>query len=213
MASPSIGRAVALQRRLAGRVERRDRTGRVRTIAGVDVSVAGGRSRAAVVVLDARTLAPIETATADATVAFPYVPGLLAFREVPVLRRAFRRLKRRPDLAIVDGMGLIHPRRCGLACHLGVVLDLPTIGCGKSYFIGEYAEPAAARGSWSPLTFEGERLGAAVRTRDGVNIVFVSTGHRVSLATAIRWVVRTATRARLPEPVRHAHRAASLVES
>ena len=163
------------------------------------------------VVLNARTLDVVETRTADRRVTFPYVPGFLAFREVPVIRAAFRKLRCRPDLAIVDGMGLLHPRRCGLACHLGILLDLPTIGCGKTWFVGDYEEPAAARGSWSPMTLDGKTAGAALRTRDGVNVVFVSTGHRVALRTAVRWVLRTAVAARLPEPIRAAHRAASLV--
>jgi deoxyribonuclease V len=212
MASRStIDRALALQRRLAARVERRDRTGRVRLLGGVDVSVVDGWSRAAVVVLDATSLEVVETRTADRRVTFPYIPGFLAFREVPVIRAAWRKLRRLPDLSIVDGMGLLHPRRCGLACHLGVLLDVPTIGCGKTWFVGDYAEPAAARGSWCPMRLDGETAGAALRTRDNVNIVFVSTGHRVSLRTAVRWVLRTAVAARLPEPVRAAHRAASLV--
>lgn len=211
MDSASISRAITLQQKLATRVERRNRLGRVRLLGGVDVSVVDARSRAAVVVLDAKTLEVVETRTADAPVRFPYVPGLLAFREMPVIRMAWRKVKRRPDLVIVDGMGLLHPRRCGLACHLGVEFDVPSIGCGKTWYIGDYEEPARERGSWSPMTDAGERLGAAVRTRDGVNIVFISAGHRIALPTAVRWVLRTAVAARLPEPIRAAHRAASLV--
>jgi deoxyribonuclease V len=196
--------AIRLQLRLRDRVERRNRVGRVRLVAGIDVSVKDGRSRAAVVVLDAATLATVEERTAERAVPFPYVPGLLSFREIPVILPAFRKLRARPDLAIVDGMGLAHPRRFGLACHLGVLLDLPTIGCGKSLFVGTHDEPARARGSSAPLVHEGETIGAAVRTQDGVNVVYASIGHRVSLATAIKWILRTSTRYRLPEPIRSA---------
>lgn len=195
---------MALQERLRVRVERKDRLGPVRRIAGFDVSVRDGRSRAAVVVMDAETLRPIEERTADMDTPFPYVPGLLAFRELPALVRAYRKLRVRPDLAIVDGHGLAHPRRFGVACHVGVHLDLPTIGCGKSLFVGAHDDPASARGSWTPLIHLDETIGAAVRTRDGVRAVYASIGHRVSLATAIRWILRTSTRFRLPEPVRAA---------
>ncbi len=198
-------RVVALQERLRRRVVRRDDLDRVRLVAGIDVSVRGDRSRAAVVVLDAKTLAPVEARTAERKTPFPYIPGLLSFREIPVILPAFRRLRARPDLAIVDGMGLAHPRRFGLACHLGVLLGLPTIGCGKSLFIGTHDEPARRRGSWEPLTHGGETVGAAVRTQDDVNVVYASIGHRVTLRTAIRWILRTATRFRLPEPIRAAH--------
>ncbi len=204
-----VRRAVSLQRRLAGRVVRADRVGRVGTIAGIDVGFHGERGRAAVAVLDARTLEPLETRTAEGALGAPYVPGLLGFRELPLIRRAFGRLARKPDLVVVDGNGVLHPRRFGLACHVGLVLDVPAIGCAKTPFIGEWSEPARGRGAWTPVVDGGERIGAAVRTSDGVRPVFVSVGHRVSLRTAIAWVLRTATFARLPEPIRAAHRAAN----
>lgn len=204
-------RASALQREIAARVITRDRIGRrVRRVGGVDASVKGGRCRAAVVVLDARTLEVLEERIAERPVTVPYIPGYLTFRELPSIRAAFAKLSRPPDLVLVDGMGRIHPRRCGIACHLGVELDVPAIGCGKSPFGGEYEQPPVRRGTWRPVTDKGERLGAIVRTRDRVKPVFISTGHRVSLATAIRWALRTATKFRLPEPIRQAHRAASL---
>jgi deoxyribonuclease V len=128
----------------------------------------------AVAVLVARTLRVLEVRTASLRIAAPYMPGLLAFREVPPIRAAFRKLSRRPDLLLVDGSGLIHPRRCGLACHLGLVLDVPSIGCAKSPFVGEWEEPAAARGSWSPVRDGGETVGAVLRTRDGLKPLFVS---------------------------------------
>lgn len=196
--------AAALQERLRGRVERRDRVGRVRRLAGFDVSVKDGRSRAAVVVMDAASLDVLDERTAEIDTPFPYVPGLLAFRELPALVRAYRKLRVKPDLAIIDGHGLAHPRRFGIACHVGVHLDLPTIGLGKSLFVGLHDEPARTRGSWTPLVHLDETIGAAVRTQDGVRVVYASIGHRVSLPTAVRWVLRTATRFRLPQPIRAA---------
>jgi len=196
-------RAIALQERLRGRVERSDRIGRVRRIAGIDVSIQDGRARAAVVVVNP-ALEVVETRTAEVRATFPYIPGLLAFRELPAITRAFRALDRKPELVVVDGHGFAHPRRFGLACHVGVALDVASIGCGKSLFVGEHAAPASRRGSWRPLRHRGEIIGAALRTRNGVRPVYVSTGHRVSLATAIRWILRLAPRFRLPEPIRAA---------
>ena len=198
-----IKRAIALQEKLRGLVERRDRLGRVRRIAGVDVSVRNGRARAAVVVMGP-DLEVIESKTAEKRATFPYIPGLLAFRELPAITKAMRSLDRLPDLAIVDGHGVAHPRRFGIACHVGVAFGIPSIGCGKSLFVGEHATPGARRGSWTHLRHKGEVIGAAVRTRDGVKPIYVSTGHRVSLATAIRWILRLAPRYRLPEPIRAA---------
>jgi len=189
--------------RLRGRVERRDRIGRVRRIAGIDVSVRDGRARAAIVVMTPE-LEVVETRTAEVAASFPYVPGLLAFRELPAIRRAFRELTSKPDLAVVDGHGVAHPRRFGIACHVGVEFGVPSIGCGKSLFVGEHDEPGADKGSWTELRHRGETIGAAVRTREGVRVVYVSTGHRVSLNTAIRWILRLAPRYRLPEPIRAA---------
>jgi len=195
--------AIALQLRLRGRVERRDRIGRVRRIAGIDVGVRDGRARAAIVVMTPE-LEVVETRTAEVAASFPYVPGLLAFRELPAIRRAFRGLTNKPDLAVVDGHGVAHPRRFGIACHVGVEFGVPSIGCGKSLFVGEHDEPGADRGSWAELRHRGETIGAAVRTREGVRVVYVSTGHRVSLSTAIRWILRLAPRYRIPEPIRAA---------
>ena len=198
-----IRRAIAVQERLRGLVERRDRLGRVRRIAGVDVSIRDGRARAAVVVMGP-DLEVLETRTAERRATFPYVPGLLAFRELPAIRKAMRALDRLPDLAIVDGHGFAHPRRFGIACHVGVEFGIPSIGCGKSLFVGDHAEPAPARGSWTKLIHKGETIGAALRTRHDVRPIYVSTGHRVSLSTAIRWILKLAPRFRLPEPIRAA---------
>jgi deoxyribonuclease V len=186
----------------------RDAIGRrVRFVAGADVSFERSAPAlfAAVVVLDARTLEVVEARSATQAARFPYVPGYLSFRELPPLLAAFARLERAPDLVICDGHGRAHPRRFGLACHLGVALDLPTIGCAKSVLVGEYAAPAPGRGAVSALRDGGETLGSALRTRAGVAPVFVSVGHRVSLASARRWVLRLSPAHRQSEPIRAAH--------
>jgi deoxyribonuclease V len=195
--------AIAVQERLRGLVETRDRIGRVRRIAGIDVSVRDGWAAAAVVVMNPE-LEIIESATARLRATFPYVPGLLAFREIPAITKALKSLGRPPDLAIVDGHGFAHPRRFGIACHVGVAFGFPTIGCGKSLFVGEHAEPGASRGSWTDLRHRDETVGAALRTRAGVRPIYVSTGHRVSLSTAVEWILKLAPRYRLPEPIRAA---------
>ncbi len=196
--------AIALQQRLRERVIRRRTFRRLRLVAGVDVSVKDDLSRSAVVVLTFPEMEVVESATAERPVEFPYVPGLLAFREVPVIREAVRKLSTRPELLLVDGHGYAHPRRFGVACHLGVELDVPSIGCGKSLFVGRHREPAAKRGGRARLHHGGEAIGTVLRTRDGVRPIFVSIGHRIDLATAVRVVLRCCTKYRLPEPIRYA---------
>jgi deoxyribonuclease V len=143
-------------------------------------------------------------ATAQGAVRFPYVPGLLAFREVPLLLEALERLDRRPELLVCDGYGIAHPRRFGLACHLGVLLDLPSFGVAKNEFIGAYAEPGPRRGEWSPISEGAEVLGRAVRTQTEVNPVYVSVGHRIGLTDATDLTVALSTNFRVPEPTRQA---------
>lgn len=203
--------AVALQRRLAPRVIREDRLGPVRRIAGVDVGFEndGRITRAAVAVLDFPELALLEHSVARMPTRFPYVPGLLSFREVPAVLEAVGKLPSLPDLLLCDGQGIAHPRRFGIACHLGVLLDVPSIGVGKTRLVGEHDELPQEQGSWVPLEDHGETVGAVLRTRDGVNPLYISVGHRVSLETAIRWVMACVTRYRLPETTRQAHRLAS----
>ncbi len=203
-----VAAARAIQEGLRGRVVARDALRRrVRFVAGTDVSFDRSSPTlfAAVVVLDASSLAVVEVATAETPALFPYVPGYLSFRELPPLLAAFAKLRRPPDLIVCDGHGRAHPRRFGLAAHLGVLLDLPTIGCAKSVRVGAQREPARERGAFTPLRDGGEAIGSALRTRAGVAPVFVSVGHRVSLATARRWVLRLAPRFRLTEPIRAAH--------
>ncbi|MGR6317374.1 deoxyribonuclease V [Micromonospora soli] len=178
------------------------------TVAGLDVAYAEGGDRlaAAVTVLDAATLTVVDEAVSVGRPAFRYVPGLFAFRELPALLDALDRLTVRPDLLVCDGHGLAHPRRFGLACHLGVVTGLPTIGVGKTPLVGEWAEPGPERGAWSPLRDGGEVVGRVLRTRDGVKPVFVSVGHRVSLDNAVDRVLALCPRYRLPETTRTADR-------
>ncbi len=183
---------------------------RIRTVAGVDVSVKGGLSRAAVAVLRYPELETIEIRRAQAETSFPYIPGLLAFREGPVLLAALGALQNEPDVFIFDGMGQMHPRRMGIAAHLGLWLGRPTVGCGKTRYIGSYQEPATAKGSRSPLIHKGEQLGVVLRTRSKVKSIFVSVGHLADLESAVQFVLTTTTRFRLPEPIRAAHKAASL---
>ena len=208
---PTPKQAVALQRELAVRVIRETTFAAPATIAGIDISVRGETARAAVVVLSFPGLEVLETATAVRPVEFPYVPGLLSFRELPSILDAYEELRIEPELLMVDGHGLAHPRRFGLACDLGVELDRPTIGCGKSRLVGEHREPGQRRGSRTQLRHRGEVIGHVLRTRDGVRPVFVSIGHRIDLETATRIVLRCARRYRLPEPTRAADRAAGLI--
>lgn len=183
----------------------------IHLVAGADVAVGTTEraGRAAVAVLEYPSLQVVEQVVAEGRPSFPYVPGLLSFREIPLLAGAFERLRSRPDLLLVDGQGWAHPRRFGLASHLGLLLDLPTIGCAKSRLIGEFEPPARARGAVSPLRDGEEVIGAVVRTRENVRPLFISIGHRINLEEAVTWVLRLTKGFRLPEPTRLADRAAS----
>ena len=176
-------------------------------MAGVDVAFPRrDTARAAVVVLSFPELAPLASAAIEVPVRFPYVPGLLSFRELPAVQAALATLDELPDLLVCDGQGYAHPRRFGLACHVGVVTGKPAIGAAKSRLIGTHDEPGPVRGDWSPLMDKDEAIGAVLRTRAGVRPLYVSVGHRVSLATAIRLTLACAPRYRLPEPTRLADR-------
>jgi deoxyribonuclease V len=200
--------AKALQDRLRQAVLVEGSRSGVRHVGGADVSYGRGeeRARAAVVVLEVKTLRTVDSAIWEGPVSFPYVPGYLSFREAPAVIEAWRRLRIVPDLLLVDGHGIAHPRRFGLASHLGLLLDVPTIGVAKSVLVGEATSPGRKRGSRSSLTHRGERIGTVLRTRDGVSPVFVSVGHKISLPTAERWVLRCGGGFRLPEPTRRADR-------
>jgi deoxyribonuclease V len=197
-----------LQMELAVRVIRENRLAPVKTIAGIDVGIKGGMAYAAVAVLKFPTLDLIANAKAEKRVKYPYVPGLLSFREGPVILDAFKRLDPKPDLLIFDGQGIAHPRRLGIASHIGLLADLPSIGCAKSRLCGQYQEPGTERGSHIPLVDHSETIGAIVRTRTHVKPVFVSIGHRIDLKTSIDVVLRCCKGYRLPETTRIAHRLA-----
>lgn len=193
--------AVARQRVLAARVVRTGRP-RVRTVLGVDTSIRAERVHAALCLFSFPELELLTSATAERPLEFPYIPGLLAFRELPALLEAYARLRATPDLLLVDGHGLAHPRRFGIACHLGLELDRPSIGCGKSLLVGEHRVPGPRRGARTQLRHRGEVVGACLRTRTGVKPVYVSIGHRIELGEAVRVVLTCARSYRLPEPIR-----------
>jgi deoxyribonuclease V len=224
-----------IQLRIRDRIELRDRVGRIQYVAGADLAfrlpharsweTGAGSAIAGVVVFRYPSLEEVERVWIEQPLTFPYVPGLLSFREIPALIAAFSRLRTTPDLIFVDGHGFAHPRRLGIASHLGIVLDTPTIGCAKSVLVGSYEEPARTAGSWTPLlapalasgkTVEKssiaktnassklERIGAALRTRDSVNPIFVSQGHRISLARAIKLTLAVCDGFRIPLPTRAA---------
>lgn len=203
--------ARALQDELQPRIECSDRLPPLRHVAGVDVGFEdeGRVTRAAIAVLAWPGLEVVERTLARRETTFPYVPGLLAFRELPAVVAALEELDTDPDLVFCDGQGIAHPRRFGIACHLGLLTDRPAIGVGKSRLVGTHAEPGRERGAREPLIDRGEAVGAVLRTRTAVRPVYVSPGHRVSLETAVELVLKAAPRYRLPEPVREADRMAS----
>ena len=203
--------AVAIQERMRHFVETADRLPEILHVAGVDVGLeeSGQIARAAVIVLSFPNLNRVDQAVARRPVEFPYIPGLLSFRELPAVLDALARLHIQPDLILCDGQGIAHPRRLGIASHLGVLLDRPTIGVGKTRLTGYHIEPPSERGGWVPLQDKGEAIGAVLRTRPGVKPVYVSIGHRLTLQTAIRLVMACTTRYRLPETTRQAHNLAS----
>jgi deoxyribonuclease V len=211
---PDTAAARRAQIALAERVVREDAFGEVRLLCGVDVSSnrfdPEKRIFAAAVVLSLPDLRVVETASAAARATMPYIPGLLGFREIPALLAAWERLRAKPDLVLVDGHGVAHPRGLGIAAHLGVVLDVPVVGVAKSILVGKPDPPLPEEpGTETPLMWRGERIGTALRTRRRANPLFVSIGHRVSLASAVAWVRRTTGGYRLPAPIREAHLAAN----
>jgi deoxyribonuclease V len=206
-----VASARAVQESLAAGVVREDALGPVNRVAGVDVGFEnkGRTTRAAIAVLSFPDLKLQTQAISRSRTRFPYVPGYLSFRELPAVLKALEQLTTTPDLLLCDGQGLAHPRRFGLACHLGVLTDIPSIGVAKSRLIGTHDDLPPEKGRWVPLIDKGETIGAVLRTRTNINPVYVSIGHRVSLKTAIDYVLRCTTRFRLPETTRWAHRLAS----
>lgn len=207
----SVAEAAEIQRGLAGRVVRSGRLDAVELIAGVDISGANsdGMSRGAIVLLQYPSMEVVERSVVTMKVEFPYVPGLLSFREMPLILAACKQLSTTPDLFIADGQGIAHPRRLGLAAHLGLVLDVPTIGCAKSVLCGTHGDLGEERGNQASLIDKGEIVGSALRTKRRVKPVYVSIGHRIDLDEACRWVLVCCRGYRLPEPTRLAHQSAS----
>ena len=215
--TPAEARALQLDWR--GRVELRDRLGRLRRVAGADVAfdTSGRRPQAvaAIAVFGYPEWAEVESAVARRPLAFPYLPGLLSFREIPAILAALARLREPPDLIFCDGQGYAHPRRFGLASHLGVLLDVPAIGCAKSRLMGTPARPEGPgrrRGDWTPLEDEGERIGAVLRTRPGSQPIYVSCGHRISLERAVALTLEACDGPRVPRPTRRADRLVALAK-
>ena len=204
----TVQEARGVQERLAKAVLRAPLAAdRIRLVGAADVTYIGEKEivAAAIVVAELATGRIVEERTAVRRTGFPYIPGYLTFREGPAVIAAWRKLSSKPDVVLFDGHGIAHPRRLGIASHIGVLLDLPSVGVAKRRLVGEYAEPGPRRGDWSPLIHEGELVGAVVRTRDAVRPVFVSIGHRTDLPSAIFLVLHLCSRYRLPDPARRAH--------
>ena len=200
----TVEEAEVIQEKLRSTVIREDRIGTVKYVAGVDVGFRENYtiSLAAVAILDFSTLKVVEKAISSRATTFPYIPGFLSFREVPVILDALEKLTITPDLILCDGQGIAHPKRFGLASHLGVLIDRPTIGVAKSLFIGKHQELAQKKGSWQPLVDREEIVGAVLRSRSNVKPIYISIGHRISLASAIEYTMACTTKYRLPETTR-----------
>ena len=181
---------------------------KIKTVAGIDTHYDGSWAAAAVVSMDLASMETVEFATAKKLARYPYIPGLLSFREGPAILSALKKLKSLPDLLIFDGQGIAHPRRFGIASHIGFLVDIPSIGCAKTRLTGEHSEPDAAKGSFAYLVDQGESIGAAVRTRHNVKPVYVSVGHRMNLKNSILLILRCCGQYRLPEPIRRADKLA-----
>ena len=201
---------IRIQKELRREVSRRWDGRIVSTVAGADVHFPSReRVRAAVVLLSFPDLEPLEESVHEGPCSFPYIPGLLSFREIPPILEAMKGLGRGPDLMLCDGQGIAHPRGLGLASHIGLVLGIPTIGCAKSPLYGEFEQPAGAKGSRAPIRDRrGRTIGTVLRTRDSTRPLFISVGHRIDLRTAVRFVLASTPRFRIPEPLRAAHRLA-----
>ncbi|MEH2063845.1 MAG: deoxyribonuclease V [Nostoc sp.] len=208
----TLEEAIAIQEKLRYQVITSDQLQEpIQYVAGVDMGFEadGTISRAAVAVLSFPDLQVIETSLAHRPTTFPYIPGFLSFREIPAVLDALEKIKTIPDIILCDGNGIAHPRRLGIASHLGLLVDVPTIGVAKSRLLGKHEELAETKGNWQPLIHEGETIGAVLRSRTGVKPLYISSGHRVSLPTAIDYVLRCTPKYRLPETTRIADKLAS----
>jgi deoxyribonuclease V len=195
-----------IQKKIAEAVSTVDDFTNIKRVAGVDVGYKNNRARAAIVVFGYPELEILDYEVSEGAIGFPYVPGLLSFREIPPLLQVVEKLRTHPDLVIADGQGIAHPLRLGVASHLGVLTGIPTIGCAKSRLIGTYQEPGEEKGSSTFLYDNDEIIGAVVRTRSKVSPVYVSCGHKISLESAVEYILSCTTKFRLPEPIRSAHR-------
>jgi len=206
----SGARAKEIQLRLAKRVVTENGVIDPHLVAGIDISSpdAQGVARGAVIVLSYPELNIVEAKIAHGKITMPYIPGLLSFRESPLILNACEKLSNIPDIVLIDGQGIAHPRRLGLASHVGLFLDLPTIGCAKSILCGQHIPLAEEAGSHAELLDNGEIIGAALRTKSRVRPIYVSVGHKINLASALQWVINCGRGYRLPEPTRLAHLAA-----
>ena len=207
----TVAEAKEIQQQLRNKVVASDCLGKVKYVAGVDIGFEDNYaiSKAAVAVLSYPELELVETAIARIPTAFPYVPGYLSFREIPAILAALPQLNTTPDLILCDGQGLAHPRRLGIACHLGVLLDIPTIGVAKSLLVGKHESVPIEKGSWQPLLDKDETIGVVLRSRTKVKPIYVSIGHKISLPTAVDYVMGCLTKYRLPETTRWADKLAS----
>jgi deoxyribonuclease V len=208
----TVEEALVIQEKLRDQVITSDQLQEsIQYVAGVDMGFAanGTISRAAVAVLSFPDLQLIETSLAHRPTTFPYVPGFLSFREIPAVLDALEKIKTIPDIILCDGQGIAHPRRLGIASHLGLLIDMPTIGVAKSLLVGKHEELPESKGSTQPLIYKGETVGAVLRSRTGVKPLYISSGHRISLPTAIDYVLRCTTKYRLPETTRIADKLAS----
>lgn len=199
--------AIALQKDLASRIDVKRPLKKCELIAGADCSYSRGSPKfyAAVVVLRTSDWSIVEAQGVVGESPFPYIPGLLSFREIPIVLQVFAKLKHRPDVVMCDGQGFAHPRRFGLACHLGLWLDIPCFGCAKTRLIGEYDEPGPNAGDVAPLRDKVQIIGSVVRTKNKTKHVYVSPGHRIDLKSAVRWTLASCRGYRIPEPTRQAH--------
>lgn len=207
----SIAQAKQIQTELASQISRRSEDFKPRFIAGVDISAPDSRgiARAAAVILNYPTLKVTEVETAEDKINFPYIPGLLSFREAPLVLAVCQKLSTDPDLILVDGQGIAHPRRLGIASHIGLLINIPTIGCAKSRLCGTHMPVSAEVGAYTEVTDNSEVIGVALRTKYNVRPIYVSIGHKIDLPTAMHWALECCRNYRLPEPCRLAHIAAS----
>lgn len=208
-------RAIIIQEKLRANISLTNSFRTIGSVAGADVSYSRGGQEgiAAMVILSYPDLDLMDEAFARGKVSFPYIPGLLSFREAPLLLRVFRKLQRLPDVILYDGQGIAHPRSLGLASHMGLLLDLPSVGCAKKKLVGDFGEVGSQPGSITPLEIRGRIVGAVVRTRGGVKPVIVSPGHRIDVESSIGLVLKTCRGFRLPEPLRLAHLMVKRIQS